>query len=178
MPEYICECCNYLTKNRSHFQRHKLTKKHANNTELMKKINKEKTQLMTRQQRTCVYCNKIFSTVSCIKRHIKNGCKKNKETEESLNSIISNTIKQPILEHKINTVNNIMNTNISINGRVVKGDPMKNPVIKNILINSFSHPYFKNNIKVIPVIFFNDAEFLFYFNNNHNVNIQKSDLEL
>ena len=57
------------------------------------------------------------------------------------------------LENETNIVNTVVNTNISINGQLIEGDPMKKPEIKNILIISFSHPYFKNNINFVPLTF-------------------------
>ena len=81
------------------------------------------------------------------------------------------------MENETNIVNTVVNTNISINGQLIEGDPMKKPEIKNILISSFSHPYFKNNINFVPLTFFNDDEFLFWFNHNHKLNIQKPGIE-
>lgn len=243
MPEYKCECCNYITKIRSQFERHKLTKKHAKNMELAQKKYKQQKDLETKNKRTCLHCNKVFSSISSVKRHIENSCRKNKQSEfskkyrrqkyrkkqEYLNSITNkmnmdniildysssendsdnedsyklniNKVAQHILENEnlsnklsiinklnyINTdlslenetniVNTVVNTNISINGQLIEGDPMKKPEIKNILISSFSHPYFKNNINFVPLTFFNDDEFLFWFNHNHNLNIQKPGIE-
>ena len=35
MPEYYCECCDFSTKIKHHFNRHCNTKKHQNNVKLM-----------------------------------------------------------------------------------------------------------------------------------------------
>lgn len=83
-----------------------------------------------------------------------------------------------ILENENNIVNTVINTNISINGQPIQGDPMQKPEIKNILISSFSHPYFKNNINIVPLTFFNDDDFLFWFNYNHDLKIQKPGIEI
>ena len=238
MPEYRCECCDYVTRIRSQYERHKLTKKHTINTTMATKKYKNTLDLSTQYKRTCQHCNKIFSSISCVKRHVEKSCKKNKESEfsrkyrrqkykkkqELLNSITSqinindialdylssdydsdndesnqsnlNKVTQNILEnekienklsvlnklhqlenHDTKIVNTVINTNISINGQLIEGDPMKKPEIKNILISSFSHPYFKNNINIVPLSFFNDDEFLFWFNHYHNLQLQKPGIE-
>ena len=91
MPLYNCECCNYSTKIKSHFNRHILTKKHINNLEKVKKEKKEKEKnnLSNIKKRTCNYCGKIMSTPYSLKRHIEKSCKEFKKyNNENLNKKI------------------------------------------------------------------------------------------
>lgn len=83
MPEYNCECCNFKTKLKSHFERHLTTKKHMNvskmypNVSLMyPNVSKTKTTGFP-----CKYCGKVFKYHTGVSKHIKYACKQNKDED-------------------------------------------------------------------------------------------------
>jgi hypothetical protein len=67
-------------------------------------------------------------------------------------------------------------TTITINGIEIDKNPLKIPELKQILINAFSHPYFKDNIQFVPFEFLEDIDFLNNFNKVHKYNFEPSDL--
>ena len=193
MPLYNCECCNYSTKIKSHFNRHLLTKKHKNNLEKIKKQKKEKNNLSNIKKRTCEFCGKIMSTPYSLKRHIEKSCKKvkkyNSEILNKKNIIKENTEENNIQNTSLNE-NNIqqfmanndfmknsfqningdtVTTNITINGVLLDEDKLHTPELKYTLINAFSHPFFKTNLKYIPQNLLEDSEFMYFFKMNHKL---------
>lgn len=97
--KYNCDRCNYSTDSRQNFWQHQ------NRT---KKCSVQRLEIESKNNlissRTCVYCNKVFSTNSNMNRHVNQYCKVRKRREAQL---------QP---HVINNhiTNNITN-NIHIN---------------------------------------------------------------
>lgn len=115
MPLYNCECCNFSSKLKTNYTRHLSTKKHLRNinkfdqnqkkgiigsyefppkpSEIPSKTlqNPPKTSEIAEKKYPCQYCNKIFSRLDNLQRHIKERCK------ESQNSM---TYKELFLETK------------------------------------------------------------------------------
>ena len=81
--EFVCKKCNYLTKNRYDYNKHLKTKKHA--------IQKENQSAPTTE---CKRCNKYYSSVSNLWKHIK----KCKQTAESSPSVTNNITPDMFLE--------------------------------------------------------------------------------
>lgn len=86
MPEYYCECCNYKTKQKGHYDKHLKTKKHLS----QQKVNKKSTvcqpfvnSLSTSDKKSyfCKYCDKKYTTRQAMYRHIKYSCKQNKDED-------------------------------------------------------------------------------------------------
>jgi len=110
--KYICKSCNYETHDKSHFDRHKNTKKHEQNLHNINiKKNNEKLcirnasdlhPLCIREEDNennkfeCKYCGKIFSHHQNMYRHINYRCKsKNDEPiVKKLEIMIDNLEKQ------------------------------------------------------------------------------------
>ena len=86
MPEYYCECCNYKTKQKGHYDKHLKTKKHLK----QQKVNSLSTVcqpfvnlLSTSDKKSyfCKYCDKQYTTRQAMYRHIKYSCKQNKDED-------------------------------------------------------------------------------------------------
>jgi hypothetical protein len=88
--KYICNECNYETCDKSHFDRHKNTKKHVQNAQNMTKqiykiIGKPKVNqkltgskpkiVATSTEKSCKLCGNIFSCKQSLSRHINHRCK-------------------------------------------------------------------------------------------------------
>ena len=81
MPEYICVCCDFQTKIKTHYVRHLKTKKHQKKVEnglTQKSINLEPQiypkiddDFETNDEIICEYCEKSFSSLSHLSRHKK-----------------------------------------------------------------------------------------------------------
>ena len=65
MTEYFCQACEYNTKNKSNYDKHLKTIKHAKKQQILKK-NSRKTQ-----EYHCKYCNKPFRHMQSMYHHIK-----------------------------------------------------------------------------------------------------------
>ena len=137
---YTCEKCNYVTKRKSDYIKHCITKKHINNLKDVKKKNideiKEEENLDKRKKENdnfniydnnslrCPFCSKLFSSRQSKHKHIKNiVCKKkNKYNEENDKVSIDNNIEDNIFNNKddddiLNKPKNkdIKNNNTTIN---------------------------------------------------------------
>jgi hypothetical protein len=143
MVSYKCECCNYITKRKNDLNRHLTTKKHLNNVKNYEEDNVKKTpkNLKIPQNTTfsphnttqitdhtnkeyikCGYCNKDYSRVDSLNRHVAKYCKKKKELDKEKNEnkelqeIIKSQSKQiskieKKLEKNGKQINNTQNNN-------------------------------------------------------------------
>ena len=92
MPLYICKCCNFSTKIKSHYIRHKNTKKHQANiniinheSDFMVKSQKEPEKSQKEPKRAkkepinseyiCGFCSESFKTYANMRRHELHRCK-------------------------------------------------------------------------------------------------------
>ena len=99
MPLYNCKCCNFSTKIKSHYIRHKNTKKHQANInsnnqeyEIMVKSQKEPEKSQKEPKKSqkepkrakkepvkntykCEFCNETFKTYANMRRHELHRCK-------------------------------------------------------------------------------------------------------
>jgi len=158
MVNYNCNICNYITKRNYDYNKHLKTKKHLNNeknyvgeTEKQKSSHhkipqspafspQNTTQISDHNNKeyiNCEYCNKEFSRIDSLNRHIEKYCKKKSELDkmenenskiiEKQNKIIDLQSKQinKLLEKNAKQINNTQNNNNSTN------------IINNIHINNY-----------------------------------------
>lgn len=177
MPLYNCELCNLNTKIKTHFTRHLKTHKHLNNVKNYDNKNDKYTfspqntsksltnipqntskslicpqntskSLIEEKKYICEFCNKAYSRIDNLNRHIKTYCEKAKESV-SYKELFIETKKQlreekeefkkqiEILLTKVgNTTNHINNTqNIQLNNYGKEDmshitDTLKNQLLK------------------------------------------------
>ena len=158
MVKYNCNICNYITKRHYDYNKHLKTKKHLINEENYVEENiKIKSSHLKIPQNTsfsphnpsqipyhtnkelyeCEYCNKEFSRIDNLNRHIEKSCKKKKELDkmenenskiiEKQNKIIESQSKKisKLIEKNAKQINNTQNNNNSTN------------IINNIHINNY-----------------------------------------
>ena len=94
MPLYSCVLCNYSTKNKSDFSKHKNTKKHRNKLLAMDKVPKSEGAMSQNEPQMsqnepqmsqnepakiykCDFCDEVFSSIPIKRRHEKYRCKNN-----------------------------------------------------------------------------------------------------
>ncbi len=95
---FICEKCNYITCRKSQYQRHLLTNKHNNETNMKQKSSKEFP----------CECGNIFNSRTTLWRH-KNTCGKSVITTELVIELIKdNKELQNIIAQQNNTINTIV----------------------------------------------------------------------
>ena len=75
MTEYECVVCEYKTKNKSNYEKHLKTIKHARKVQILKK-NSRKTQ-----EFKCKYCSKPFKHMQSMYHHIKYTCKNSQDED-------------------------------------------------------------------------------------------------
>ena len=122
MKIYYCECCNYTANQKSHYDKHMRSKRHAQNHSTFSQKNvsiKEKTI-------KCLHCEKMFTTKRSMNRHVKTSCKVVKDQhlksleakfEAKINEL-NKKVEELSKNNKVNTINNINNgviNNITIN---------------------------------------------------------------
>ena len=108
MPEYICKCCDFQTKIKTHYNRHLKTKKHQKKVEqglVEKSIFSEpqiyhcpQEELDLNEEITCEYCDKSFSSLSHLSRHKKKNCKIKLEQENQKKELAE--LKQMIKDER------------------------------------------------------------------------------
>ena len=88
---YHCECCNFTTKIKTHYNTHLKTKKHLRLSEISQKLAEisqntldevdERENDTKVEMFACKYCDKLFKHKSSLCKHIKYSCKKNKDED-------------------------------------------------------------------------------------------------
>jgi len=68
---YHCECCNYSTIYKTHYEKHEKTKKHEKNK-----------NLFVIPKFICKYCAQEYKHKQSLSKHIKYSCTKNKDEDE------------------------------------------------------------------------------------------------
>ena len=86
MVEYCCETCKFRTIHKGNFDKHILTSKHIklnpNSTFTQQKLNIDSTIIQPKKNTfSCKYCDKKFSYMQSMYRHIKYSCTKNKDED-------------------------------------------------------------------------------------------------
>jgi hypothetical protein len=85
MSKYYCECCQYTTKFKSSYEKHLTTKKHFRNKMEQNRNKTEqngyKMEQNTTKNAVCKYCNKAFTSVKSMKRHVTYTCKNNEDED-------------------------------------------------------------------------------------------------
>ena len=91
MVNYTCECCNFSTHIKSHYERHLGTNKHKKCIQNVSKMypnvstmypNVSKNQTPCIEKRfVCKYCNKSYKYSQGLSKHVKYTCKKNKDED-------------------------------------------------------------------------------------------------
>ena len=72
---FNCELCNYSTNIKCNFIKHKNTKKHKNR--LLGDIHTIPHKPQNSTKIMCEFCNKSFSRIDSLNRHLKSFCKEN-----------------------------------------------------------------------------------------------------
>ena len=85
MVIYTCNCCNFVSKIKTHYNRHLKTEKHKRKSNNIDHINlkTQKDPIQTKKQSQskfiCIFCGDFFSTHAHKRRHEIHRCKKNEE---------------------------------------------------------------------------------------------------
>lgn len=115
MPDYICECCNYKTHIKSHYNKHIMTSKHQNCIKAMEPMNHINNDDSNNEINIfkCEYCNKKYKYRQGLSKHKKYSCKQNKDLimlqlNEQLNKKIQHLEK--IIEEQNYELNNLKQT--------------------------------------------------------------------
>jgi hypothetical protein len=143
MVNYNCDICDYITKRQYNYNKHLKTKKHLNNDKNYEEDNEKKllqnliipqnttfspqnttqiTDHTNKEYIKCEYCNKDYSRVDSLNRHITKYCKKKKELDKEKNEnkelqeiIKSQSTKISKIEKKLEKngkhINNTQNNN-------------------------------------------------------------------
>ena len=196
MNSYNCKCCNYITNRKYDFNKHQKTKKHILNqknlTPKTEKKDKISSKLLNfthlalisphfpskyrhqvnKEKFSCTYCNKKYSRLDNLNRHISNSCKKKKKFEKSQNEnlelkkIIKNQSKQ------INNIEKMLSVPNSTTNNTMNNNYLHNTINNTININNYgeenldmltdefkrqcvTRPYYALT-KIIEKIHFND----------------------
>ena len=102
MKKYHCECCNFSSHIKTHYDKHLNTKKHQKLAEISPKLaeisHKSEKEIQTYE---CKYCDKVFKHQSSLCKHIKYTCKKNKDEDfQELARLLNEKDKQLTLKDK------------------------------------------------------------------------------
>jgi hypothetical protein len=140
MVFHKCDICIFSSKIKTHYIRHLNTKKHLNNEKNYEADNEEKyiihhkipqnttfsphntTKIEDHENKkifNCKYCNKDYSRIDSLNRHIEKNCKEKKELDKmknekmKLQEIIKSQTKQinKLLEKNGKQINNTQNNN-------------------------------------------------------------------
>ena len=83
MNNLKCEACNYTTHRIYNFNKHLKTKKHLKNlnniSSAFYKYPPKSSEIPHNEFYVCHYCNKSFTRIDNLKRHINVRCKNNNE---------------------------------------------------------------------------------------------------
>lgn len=109
MKKYHCECCNFSSHIKTHYEKHLNTKKHQKLAEISPKLAKISHKLAEISHKSekeiqtyeCKYCDKVFKHQSSLCKHIKYTCKKNKDEDfQELARLLNEKDKQLALKDK------------------------------------------------------------------------------
>jgi len=89
--KYNCTVCNYATNDRSNWSRHKnrcslKSKDEIRDTNIGSKSKDEISSTNTTSKFVCPFCEKSFSSNSCLSRHKLHWCSKNKPDDKDVSS--------------------------------------------------------------------------------------------
>lgn len=142
--KYACDQCNYVTYDKSNYNRHLKSQIHTHLNHIepctVQETDQERPSLLA-----CETCNKSFSCKSSLMRHIKKNCSNSK----SLDNII--TLKQKLenenLKQKLENYEDLIQQYKSINEKLLEhAKNNKNTKVTNITNNNIS---VKNHINYI-----------------------------
>jgi len=155
---YVCDVCTYETNDKCNFNKHVTTKRHkklvdVNNTSLTDNSQNIKTIELNC---TCEYCNKKYSNINNLKKHIKTCSKKRiieKQHQIELQHLkelhnkdilhLTEMIKQK------DEIINVLNAKINTECLVLKRRQNDEDFVENLLIehkNNSLHIYLGNHI--------------------------------
>ena len=146
MPEYICKCCDFQTKIKTHYIRHLKTKKHQKKVEqgLVEKSIISKPQIYpnimeefdTNEEIICEYCEKSFTSLSHLSRHKKKSCKIKVEQEKQRKEL--DELKQIIKDERERHQQERENLHKHIDELIKKAGNTTNNTA-NITLNCYGH---------------------------------------
>jgi len=88
--EHICECCQYKTTKRNHFERHEKTEKHQTNMKNMEMIQNDTKKGTKGHERFTCECGRTYKYRTNLSRHHKK-CIYGKNTLENKADVLGNT---------------------------------------------------------------------------------------
>ena len=102
MKKYYCECCDFKSHIKTHYEKHLKTKKHQKLAEISPKLaeisHKSEKEIQTYE---CKYCDKVFKHQSSLCKHIKYTCKKNTDEDfKELARLLNEKDKQLTIKDK------------------------------------------------------------------------------
>ena len=105
--EFNCSACSYISDHKCHVLTH--IKKHHPDTDTIFEIKKVDIK--------CEHCNKSYTLVASMKRHLKTCKAKKKNTEEEIKLLKEENIKlkEQLAAKPTTVINNINNNTININ---------------------------------------------------------------
>jgi len=204
MPNYLCKCCNFDTKLRSNLNRHLTTKKHNTNLiNSLRKTTNSKTSLIPpsillnfgdnieekpsillnsskKKNNCCNFCNRIYSRLDNLKRHLDTGCKvqikieKEKEKDikylkDTLDTLINGNNGNNNKINNYNTTNIQQNNTINLNVFGSEDLSMLTDEFKKELIKG----PFKMMSKLMEKVYFNNK-----YPENHTIKMVNKNKEL
>jgi hypothetical protein len=205
MPNYLCNCCNFDTKLRSNLNRHLTTKKH--NTNLINSLHKttniqtslippsillnfgdnieEKPSILLnsskKKNNCCNFCNRNYSRLDNLKRHLDTGCKvqikieKEKEKDIKYLKDTLDTLINGNISGNNNKINNYNTTNIQQNNTInlnVFGSEDLSMLTDEFKKELIKGP-FKMMSKLMETVYFNNK-----YPENHTIKMVNKNKEL
>ena len=117
MKKYHCECCNFSSHIKTHYEKHLKTKKHQMLSESYPNViqsypnviqsypnviqNDSDDNSQPKKNYKCKYCDKAYKYRSGLSKHVKYTCKKNKDEDfQELARLLNEKDKQIVLKDK------------------------------------------------------------------------------
>ena len=103
MVNYTCELCDYDSRNKNNYERHKLSNNHKQNVikmETEQNAAAEHSQRsLNKKQYYCESCGNVFDRINNLTKHYQVCCKRNNQINELMNEI--QLLKNKVENHKL-----------------------------------------------------------------------------